>query len=604
MLIVPQIYLIWKEANMKNAKVNILYSRLSRDDELHGPSNSIVNQQELLQEYAERNNLMPYIHIVDDGYSGTRWDRPGWQELIAKVEADEVFCVCIKDGSRLGRDYLRVGLYRELFREKNVRLIAINDNYDSNSGDDDFTPFREIMAEWYARDTSRKIKSVFATKAKSGKPTASSPPYGFIKDPNDKNKWLVDPEAAEIVKRIFQMTIDGMGVHTIAGVLAREKVERPSYYLGSRGLGRHKNDYDRENRYAWESATISIILKRMEYCGFLVNLRTSSACFKSNKKKNNPKEDWLIFENHHEAIISQEIFDTVQKLRETPRRFNSCGEVNPLTGLLFCSDCEQKLYNHRKSQTQKPTHKKLTDVLGDYARTIQTQTLSRRSTDGSAASPDIARLKGARLVNMPEPEKGLELNIALVKQLTGGDTYTGRFLNENPIEFRPEFKIYINTNHLPRTTDDTIFSSGRVKLIPFDRHFNQEEQDNGLKEQFRKKECMSAILNWMIDGYRLLQETGLDMPKRIVDAIATYRQDTDIIGQFIIDRTILKDGYRLSANELYSAYSEWAKDNGYRPMNNKNFVAELRPRLHLKRGNIGWVIIGISLIYSKNNLLD
>ena len=243
-------------------------------------------------------------------------------------------------------------------------------------------------------------------------------------------------------------------------------------------------------------------------------------------------------------------------------------------------------------------------MLGDYARTIQPQTLSRRSTDGSAASPDIARLKGARLVNMPEPEKGLELNIALVKQLTGGDTYTGRFLNENPIEFRPEFKIFINTNHLPKTSDDTIFSSGRVRLIPFDRHFTQDEQDSRLKSLFRKKESMSAILNWMIDGYRLFLKNGLEMPERIVDAISAYRQETDIIGQFLIDTTITKDGYRLSANELYSVYSQWAKDNGYRPMNNKNFVAELRPRLQLKRGNAGWVVIGITLAYLKSNLPD
>jgi hypothetical protein len=171
-----------------------------------------------------------------------------------------------------------------------------------------------------------------------------------------------------------------MGVHTIAGVLSREKIDRPSYYLGSRGIGRHKNDYDHDNRYAWESATISIVLKRLEYCGFLVNLRTSSASYKSKKKKNNPKEDWLIFENHHEAIISQELFDTVQKLRETPRRFDSCGEANPLTGLLWCSDCEQKLYNHRKSKTEKPTHKKLTDV---YCCSTYKQTNRRFNTQCS-----------------------------------------------------------------------------------------------------------------------------------------------------------------------------------------------------------------------------
>ena len=249
-----------------------------------------------------------------------------------------------------------------MFRDKGVRLIAINDNFDSERGEDDFTPFREIMAEWYARDTSKKIKSVIQAKGRNGKPISCSPPYGFIKDPADKHKWLVDMEAAVIVKRIFQMTMDGMGVHTICGILARDKIERPSYYLGSRGRGRHKNDYDKELPYAWGSATISHILRKLEYCGHTVNFRTSSTSFKSKKKKHNPQEEWVIFENTHDAIISQEVFDTVQKLRETPRRIDTLGEANPLTGLLWCADCGQKLYNHRKAHADKPTHKKLTDV--------------------------------------------------------------------------------------------------------------------------------------------------------------------------------------------------------------------------------------------------
>ena len=351
-----------KEDNVKQEKVTILYSRLSRDDEMQGPSNSIVNQQQLLQEFAEKNDLVPYVHICDDGWSGTRWDRPGWQELIAKVEADEVSAICIKDSSRLGRDYLRVGLYRELFSEKGVRLIAINDNYDSARGEDDFTPFREIMAEWYARDTSKKIKSVFAAKGKSGKPTTSTPPYGYVKDPNDKNKWLIDPEAAAVVERIFQMTIEGIGPHKIAGILAAEKIERPSYYLGSRGRGRHKNDYNRDLPYAWHNSTVSIILSRMEYAGHTVNLKTTSTDFKSKRQEKKAPEDWLIFPDTHRAIIDQETFDTVQKLRETPRRIDTLGEANPLTGLLWCADCGAKMYNHRRAHTQKPSYKKTTDA--------------------------------------------------------------------------------------------------------------------------------------------------------------------------------------------------------------------------------------------------
>ena len=343
-------------------KVTILYERLSRDDELQGTSNSILNQQQLLEEYAERNNLVPYIHIQDDGYSGTNWNRPGWQELIAKVENDEVSCICIKDGSRLGRDYLRAGLYREMFRTRGVRLIAVNDGFDSESGEDDFTPFREIMAEFYARDTSKKIKSVLSAKGRSGKPTTNTPPYGFVKDPNDKYKWLVDETAAEVVRRIFQMAMDGLGVHQIGKVLTNEKIERPSYYFGKNGQGTRRNDYDPQYPYTWNGSTIAKILSTLEYCGHLVNLRTTTVDFKSRKTAIKPQEDWLIFENHHEAIISQEVFDTVQKLRETKRRFDTLGYANPLTGLLWCADCGEKLYNYRRTGPRSPNEKKRIDV--------------------------------------------------------------------------------------------------------------------------------------------------------------------------------------------------------------------------------------------------
>jgi putative DNA primase/helicase len=247
--------------------------------------------------------------------------------------------------------------------------------------------------------------------------------------------------------------------------------------------------------------------------------------------------------------------------------------------------------NGKSTLTETAAH-----VLGEYARTIQPQTLSRRPSDGSAASPDIARLKGARLVNMPEPEKGLELNVSLVKQLTGGDTYTGRFLNENPIEFAPECKILINTNHLPRTSDDTVFTSGRVKLIPFDRHFSPEEQDAGLKKLFRRRDSMSGILNWMIEGCRLLKAEGLTVPAKVRAAIYAYRQETDIFGQFLCEHTIGEDGARTPTSALYSHYTSWAKDNGYRQMNSKNFVGELRRRHDVRRdGARGNVVVGLAV---------
>ena len=337
------------EMNTKNLSnsTTILYARLSRDDELQGPSNSIVNQQNLLQEYAERNGLTPYIFLSDDGYSGTGWDRPGWQKVIEEIEAGRTHTIVVKNLDRMGRDYLRVGLYLEMFREKGVRLIAMSDGIDTAAGDDDFTPLRALFAEWFARDTSKKLKTVFTAKAKSGKPITVNVPYGFIKDPNDKHKWLVDLEAAKIVKRIFSMAIEGIGPYEIARRLEADEVECPSYYLGSRDIGTYRGRYDKEHPYFWRGVTVITILAKPEYCGHTVNMRSRKENFKSTKQTKNPKDEWLVFENTHEAIIKQETFDTVQKLRGTPRRHNSHGEPHPITGLIFCKDCGAKMYNRR-----------------------------------------------------------------------------------------------------------------------------------------------------------------------------------------------------------------------------------------------------------------
>ena len=311
-----------KEEAVSKQKCTILYARLSRDDGEDSISNSIKNQRDMLEEYAQRNRLTPFVHIQDDGYSGTNWDRPGWQELIAEVDAGRVQSLVVKNLDRIGRDYLRVGLYREMFREKGVRLIAVNDGIDSALGEDDFTPFREIMAEWFARDTSRKIKSVIDAKGKAGKPVANQPPYGYVKDPNDINKWVVDPEAAAVVKRIFRMSIEGMGPFNIAAKLHEEKVECPSYYLAQRGLGNYKTNYDKARPYAWRYQSISQMLSRVEYLGHTVNFKGEKPNFKSKKYVRKPREEWLIFENTHEAIITPETFETVQRLRTTVRRAN------------------------------------------------------------------------------------------------------------------------------------------------------------------------------------------------------------------------------------------------------------------------------------------
>ncbi|HBD4328703.1 TPA: recombinase family protein [Enterococcus faecalis] len=329
-------------------KITALYERLSRDDELEGESNSIVNQKKILEEYASKNNLTNIIHFTDDGISGTQFDRPGFMEMMNGVNQGNIGCIIVKDMSRLGRDYLKVGQCMEILRQKGVRLIAINDNVDSFYREDDFTPFRNIMNEWYARDTSRKIQSTFRSKGESGKHTASTPPYGYIKDEKDKNKWIVDEKAAEIVRRIFNLTMDGEGPYKIAKILEADKIDIPAYHQQKMGYGLHQSK-NFEHPYRWCSSTIASILKKQEYLGHTVNFKTRKH-FKDKKSKYVSEDNWLIFENTHEPIIDQETFDNVQRIRGNVKRYpDGWGEYHPLTGLMYCADCGSKMYVHRTS---------------------------------------------------------------------------------------------------------------------------------------------------------------------------------------------------------------------------------------------------------------
>lgn len=329
-------------------KITALYERLSRDDELQGESNSIVNQKKILEEYASKNNLSNIIHFTDDGISGTQFDRPGFMAMMNGVNSGNIGCIIVKDMSRLGRDYLKVGQCMEILRQKGVRLIAINDNVDSFYREDDFTPFRNIMNEWYARDTSRKIQSTFKSKGESGKHTASSPPYGYIKDEKDKDKWVVDEKAAQIVRRIFNLTMQGNGPYRIAKILEAEKIDIPAYHQQKLGYGLYQSK-NFEHPYRWCSSTIASILKKKEYLGHTVNFKTRKH-FKDKKSKYVSEDNWLIFENTHEAIIDQETFDNVQRIRGNVKRYpDGWGEYHPLTGLMYCADCGSKMYVHRTS---------------------------------------------------------------------------------------------------------------------------------------------------------------------------------------------------------------------------------------------------------------
>ena len=334
----------------KNEKITALYERLSRDDfgkddDQQRESNSISNQKAMLEEFAARQGFTNIVHFTDDGISGTCFDRPGFLAMMKEVEAGNVEYLCIKDMSRMGRDYLKVGQIMEILRQRGVRLIAINDGVDSARGDDDFTPFRNIMNEYYARDTSRKIRSTFQSKGKSGKHLTGTVIYGYLWN-EARDQWLVDPEAADVVKRIFAMTIDGYGPYQIASKLKEEKVLIPSAYLAQHGEGVNKNKTFKDV-YGWGSSTICNLLEKREYLGHTINFKTRKH-FKDKKSHYVPEDEWTIFENTHEPIIDQQTFDLVQKIRGNVRRYpDGWGEAAPLTGLLYCADCGGKMYVHR-----------------------------------------------------------------------------------------------------------------------------------------------------------------------------------------------------------------------------------------------------------------
>ena len=329
-------------------RITALYCRLSRDDDLQGDSNSIIHQKEILAKYAADNGFRNPQFYVDDGWSGTNFDRPDFQRMIADMDAGRIATIIVKDMSRLGRDYLKVGYYTEIaFPDADVRFIAINNGVDSASQQDsDFTPFLNIINEWYAKDTSKKILAVFKAKGQSGKPLTTNPPYGYIKDSEDKTHWLPDPEAAPVVKQIYALCMQGYGPTQIANELTRQKIHNPVYYAAQMGLTLPaRQSYD--DPYSWRQSTVAHILERQEYLGHTVNFRSRRKSYKQKKKIQNPQSEWQVFENTHEAIIDEETFRVVQNIRQNRRRRASLGDMGMLAGLMYCGDCGAKMYQVR-----------------------------------------------------------------------------------------------------------------------------------------------------------------------------------------------------------------------------------------------------------------
>lgn len=356
------------------SKITALYCRLSCDDQLQGDSNSIIHQKEILKKYADDNGFGNTEFFVDDGFSGTNFNRPDWQRLLGKIEDGKIGTIIVKDMSRLGRDYLQVGMYTEMmFPNNDIRFIAINNGVDSINGtENDMTPFINIFNEYYAKDTSRKIRAVWKAKGESGKPLTTNAPYGYLKDKNDKFHWVIDEEAAPVVKEIFDLCVQGNGPSQIANILTKRNIDSPTAHYRKLGMKYCSLSSKESPDNYWAPRTVSEILGKMEYLGHTVNFKTYTKSYKNKKKLQNAPENWRIFKNTHEPIVSQETFNIVQGIRSCKRQVNRLGEMPMLSGMVYCADCGKKLYQVRGKGW---THDKEYMVCASY-RKISKQTCS------------------------------------------------------------------------------------------------------------------------------------------------------------------------------------------------------------------------------------
>ena len=377
------------------SKITALYCRLSRDDGMEGESNSISNQKMLLSKFAKDNDLPNPQHYIDDGYTGTNFNRPSFKRMVEDIEKGIISTVVVKDMSRLGREYLQVGYYTEqYFPDKDIRFIAINDGVDSISGDDDMAPFRNVMNELYAKDISKKVRSSRRLRGNAGEPL-SQPPYGYAKDPENKKRWIVDTEAADVVKLIYKWALEGKGNETIARMLQEREVLTPTAYFKSKGIKRGGKD-TQANPYKWDKSTILIILANQEYCGDVINFKTYSKSFKNKKRVQVPPEMWKIFKDVHEAIIERDMWELTQEytqdtVRKSPKSKN--GERNMFCDLLYCADCGSKMwYNVNHNATPVP-HFKCSNYKG-YRGTCQRPHYIRVDSLELVVRNELKRLAG------------------------------------------------------------------------------------------------------------------------------------------------------------------------------------------------------------------
>ena len=473
-----------------SSKITALYCRLSCDDELQGDSNSIRNQKAILQKYADDNGFTTTQFFVDDGYSGTNFNRPDWTRLMALVEDGQVGTIIVKDMSRLGRDYLKVGYYTEMiFPEADVRFIAINNGVDSASPQEsDFTPFLNIINEWYAKDTSKKIRAVFKAKGQSGKSLATIPPYGYIKDPEDKNHWIVDEEAAEVVREIFHLCVSGYGPTKLANELQRRKILTPVEYAKSKGWS-VRSVKQQDDPFAWDTSTVVRILERQEYIGNTVNFKTYRKSYKQKKTLRKDPSEWQVFEGTHEAIIDKETFAIVQRIRDGRRRLTPMGEMPILSGMVFCADCGSKMYQVRMRGWE---HDKEYFVCANY----------RKKTKAACTSHQIR-------------------NVVIEQLLLEDLRRVTAFAKRHEEEF-----VRLVTNSASRS-------------------LNREMKDN--RKEYEQSQARIAALDKIIQRLYEDNVTGRISDERFARMSATYEAEQQTLEKRVAELQILMDGAKQKA---------------------------------------------------------
>ena len=545
---------------VKKIKYTALYERLSRDDEMQGESNSIVNQKRYLEEYAQAQGFKNIRHFTDDGYSGTNFKRPGFQKMIAAIEAGEIDVVCVKDLSRFGRDYLKVGFYTEImFPEKGVRFIAINNSVDSaNPTENDFTPFLNIMNEWYAKDTSNKIRAIFRSRMQDGKRCSGAIPYGYKRDPEDKNHLLIEEEAAKVVRRIYQMVIDGMGSQAIANQLTADNVLIPSAYLEQSEHGESRN-HSYHDPCRWNCTAVSYILDKQEYMGHTVLGKTICENFKTKKRRKARPDELIIFENTHEPIIDAETWHLVQKLRRRTRRKLANGSYSHrLSGLVYCADCGKRLsYSSPQSQHRPdgktydadssfrcPTYK---SMYGECTmHYIKSSTLDKlvdeavRKIAWYILRNEQAFLEQVRVLTsadqkQTQSEDKKEL-VNIKKRIAELDNYIKRLYEGNAsgkIPDRQFEKLMAQYDSEQQELEE------RVKEIEASIHEIQQESENGqqfvrLVQKYRDlTEIDQTALNEFIDKVVVHEATG----GRTADRSQQIDIYFNFIGQFMVEDT-------------------------------------------------------------------